>query len=114
MYKFLQLIILFIPNCILAATINVTADYKPTSYEVSGGRFISTTKCNKSSSQVWLSQCQGGINELDNLLFSINMSVSRSASVNIKQPKNSLFYVGSSGVSIHQDGVDGISSAGMG
>ncbi|WP_429186929.1 hypothetical protein [Aeromonas veronii] len=97
MYRAFKFLILFIPNCLLAATINVTADYKPASYEVGGGRFISTTKCNKSSSQIWLPQCKGGINELDNLLFSINMSISRSASANIKQPKNSFFYVGSSG-----------------
>lgn len=91
MYRAFKFLILFIPNCLLAATINVTADYKPASYEVGGGRFISTTKCNKSSSQIWLPQCKGGINELDNLLFSINMSISRSASANIKQPKNSFF-----------------------
>lgn len=97
MYRIFHFLILLIPNYLLAATINVTADYKPASYEVSGGRFISTTKCNKSSSQIWLSQCKGGINELDNLLFSINMSVSRSASANIKQPQNSFFYVASSG-----------------
>ncbi|MFM5224908.1 hypothetical protein ACET93_06900 [Aeromonas veronii] len=39
------LVLLMFSHSSLADVIDITADYKPESYEVSGGRFINTTPC---------------------------------------------------------------------
>jgi hypothetical protein len=39
------LALLLLSHSSLAAVIDITADYKPESYEVSGGRFINKTPC---------------------------------------------------------------------
>lgn len=74
-------------------TIKVTAEYKPASYETSGGRFVSTTPCLKTASGMWLSYCRGEISSLDSLLFSISYGVTRTAKKRVDNPKDSIFYM---------------------
>ncbi len=91
------LTLIFLSSAVSSQTIKVTAEYKPASYESSGGQFISTTPCLKTSEGIWFSVCKGNISSLDSLLFSIRQTVSRSVKENIKQPKDSFVFLSSAG-----------------
>lgn len=75
-------------------TIDVTAEYKPKSYDIGDSLFKSTTKCEKLTGWMWLGNCNGSISPLDDLLFSINTNVNRKTSVNFLEPKDSFFFLG--------------------
>ena len=75
-------------------TIEVTAEYKPKSYDISDSLFKSTTKCEKLTGWMWLANCNGNISPLDNLLFSIDTDVKRSTVVEFSDPKDSFFFLG--------------------
>lgn len=87
------LTLLFFPEIAFSQTIKVTAEYKPASYETSGGRFVSTTPCIKTSSTMWMRYCRGEITSLDSLLFSISYGVTRTAKKSVENPKDSIVYM---------------------
>ena len=87
------LTLMFFSEIAFSQTIKVTAEYKPASYETSGGRFVSTTPCIKTASGMWLSYCRGEITSLDSLLFSISYGVTRTAKKRMENPKDSIVYM---------------------
>ena len=91
--KIAFLMLMFFPEIASSQTIKVTAEYKPASYEAGGGRFVSTTPCNKTASGMWLTYCRGEITSLDSLLFSISYGVTRAAKKSVENPKDSIVYM---------------------
>lgn len=95
----LIMLFLFSMYCItpvksVAASINVTAEYKPDASNIDGGRFISTTKCVTYSTFFTLKTCSGGVSSLDSLLFSTpNIRIRRETKGGEVDPKNSFMYV---------------------
>lgn len=96
-YNSILLTLMFLSGTVFSQTIKVTAEYKPASYETSGGRFVSTTSCLKTSQGIWFNVCKGNISSLDSLFFSIHQSVSRNVKKDFKKNKDSFVFLGSTG-----------------
>ncbi|MBL0434954.1 hypothetical protein JD501_17005 [Aeromonas hydrophila] len=92
-FKIVFLMLAFVSKIVFPQTIKVTAEYKPASYETSGGRFVSTTPCVKTASGMWLSYCRGEITSLDSLLFSTSYGGTRTAKKRVENPKDSIVYM---------------------
>ena len=82
------------PGLAVAASINVTAEYKPDASNIDESRFISTTKCYTYSTFFRLKTCNGGVSSLDSLLFATSaVNVRREAKGGGGDPMDSFMYV---------------------
>ncbi|WP_429157364.1 hypothetical protein [Aeromonas veronii] len=80
-----------------AATVDVTAEYKPAVYEDAHGTFKSTTACINQLSGAKIYQCSGEIVSLDSLLFSFKTTIKRVVVKDFKDKKDAFVFFGLSG-----------------
>lgn len=80
-----------------AATVDVTAEYKPTVYEDARGTFKSTTACKNQLPGVSIDECYGNIVSLDSLLFSFKTTIKRVVVKDYKDQRDSFAFLSTSG-----------------
>lgn len=96
---------LYVAMCIFclsanAATVDVTAEYKPAVYEDARGIFKSTTACKNQLPGATINQCSGQIASLDSLLFSFKTTINRVVIKDFKDKKDAFVFLGLSGKKI--------------
>ncbi|MFQ1659542.1 MULTISPECIES: hypothetical protein [Aeromonas] len=80
-----------------AATVDVTAEYKPAVYEDARGTFKSTTVCKNQLPGVSIDECYGNIVSLDSLLFSFKTTIKRVVVKDYKDQRDSFAFLSASG-----------------
>lgn len=80
-----------------AATVDVTAEYKPAVYEDARGTFKSTTVCKNQLPGASIDECYGNIVSLDSLLFSFKTTIKRVVVKDFKDKKDAFVFFGLSG-----------------
>ena len=81
------------PIFLYAATIDVTAEYKPGMHEQGQARFVNTTVCVTPGIDIY--GCNNNVERL-NVFFSVPINITRAASGPQNGPENAFFYVASS------------------
>ena len=105
--KFIVLLLLSWPA--FSVVIDITADYKPESYEINAGRFINTTSCDVG---VEVAYCDPQRPLASSTIVKLPVSIIKM--IDSSKGKSSYLSYYRIAVTVHRDGVDSTNSSGNG